>query len=256
MMSRTVISETEQHALDHRQRVGVEQLALEGAVQQVEQLLAVLGLARQERGEPLEQRRLRRRASSASSMRSGRRAVRVGDSPGRARIARSRASIALRVGVACRGRSPAGAACRGRRGARSGRRSGLPCARASRRSTGAQSTMSPASGSRVIVHERQHVGRVVLAAVARVERAALARADEAQRHARRRARAPRAPSGAASARTGSPAGALRVLRRRASARSGATARLAARCPRRGHGRRARRRRRSSAPAGGARRRRW
>ena len=47
-----------QHALDHRQRVGVEQLALERAVQQREQFLAVLGLAGQERGEPLEQRRL------------------------------------------------------------------------------------------------------------------------------------------------------------------------------------------------------
>ena len=48
-----------QHALDHRQRVGVEQRALERAVQQVDQLLAVLGLARQERGQALEQRRLR-----------------------------------------------------------------------------------------------------------------------------------------------------------------------------------------------------
>ncbi len=38
-----------QHALDHRQRVGVEELALERAVQELEELLAVLGLARQER---------------------------------------------------------------------------------------------------------------------------------------------------------------------------------------------------------------
>ena len=47
-----------QHALDHRQRVGVEELVLERAVQELEQLVAVLGLAREERGQPLEQRRL------------------------------------------------------------------------------------------------------------------------------------------------------------------------------------------------------
>ena len=58
-MSRTVISDTEQHALDHRQRVGVEQVALERPAQQLHQLLAVLGLAGEEGGEPLEQRRLR-----------------------------------------------------------------------------------------------------------------------------------------------------------------------------------------------------
>ena len=48
-----------QHALDHRERVGVEEAALEGRVQQLDQLLAVLGLAQQQRGKALEQARLR-----------------------------------------------------------------------------------------------------------------------------------------------------------------------------------------------------
>jgi hypothetical protein len=47
-----------QHALDHRQRVGVEQLVLERAMQELEELVAVLGLAGEERRQPLEQRRL------------------------------------------------------------------------------------------------------------------------------------------------------------------------------------------------------
>ncbi len=49
-----------QHALDHRQRVGVEELVLERAVQELEELVAVLGLAREERRQPLEERRLDR----------------------------------------------------------------------------------------------------------------------------------------------------------------------------------------------------
>ena len=54
----------------------------------------------------------------------------------------------------------------------------------------------------VIVHECQHVGRVVAAAVAPVERAAFAAVDEAQRD-RRVALERAAPSGAASARAAS-----------------------------------------------------
>ena len=46
-----------QRAFDDRQRIGVEELALERAVQQLEQLFAVLRLARQERRQPFEQRR-------------------------------------------------------------------------------------------------------------------------------------------------------------------------------------------------------
>ena len=46
-----------QRAFDDRQSIRVEQFALERAVQQREQLLAVLRLADQERREPLEQRR-------------------------------------------------------------------------------------------------------------------------------------------------------------------------------------------------------
>ena len=44
-MSRTVSLRDLQHAFDHRQRVGIEQVALVRAVQEVDQLLAVLGLA-------------------------------------------------------------------------------------------------------------------------------------------------------------------------------------------------------------------
>ena len=58
MMSRTVRLGDRQHALDHRQRVGVEQVALERAAQDVEQLLAVLGLAQEHRRDALHQRRL------------------------------------------------------------------------------------------------------------------------------------------------------------------------------------------------------
>ena len=47
-----------QHALDHRQRVGVEQVALERAAQDVEQLFAVVGLAQEHRRDALHQRRL------------------------------------------------------------------------------------------------------------------------------------------------------------------------------------------------------
>ena len=46
-----------QHALDHRQRVGVEQPSFERAPEQIEKLAAVFRLARQERRQPFEQRR-------------------------------------------------------------------------------------------------------------------------------------------------------------------------------------------------------
>jgi len=52
MMSRTCISETLQRALDHRQGVGIEEISLERRVQQLEQLLAVLRLAHQQRRKP------------------------------------------------------------------------------------------------------------------------------------------------------------------------------------------------------------
>jgi hypothetical protein len=39
-----------QRTFDDRQRVGIEQLPLERAVQQAEELLAILGLAREESG--------------------------------------------------------------------------------------------------------------------------------------------------------------------------------------------------------------
>ena len=91
-----------QHALDHRQRVGVEQLALERAVQQLEQLLAVLGLARQERRQPLEQRRLRpavgRRRLIGQRVGPRRAArVRVGERRARRGSRVSRASMRARV---------------------------------------------------------------------------------------------------------------------------------------------------------------
>ena len=44
-----------QHPLDHRHRVGVEQIALVRVVQRLEQFLAVLGLAEDERGQAFEQ---------------------------------------------------------------------------------------------------------------------------------------------------------------------------------------------------------
>ena len=44
-----------QHAFDHGQRVGVQQVALVGGVQQLDQLLAVFRLAHQDRAEALEQ---------------------------------------------------------------------------------------------------------------------------------------------------------------------------------------------------------
>ena len=47
-----------QRTFDDRQRVGVEELSLEGTVQQVEELLAILRLARQKSRQPLEERRL------------------------------------------------------------------------------------------------------------------------------------------------------------------------------------------------------
>jgi hypothetical protein len=49
-----------QHALDHRERLGVEEPPLEGGMQQRDELLAVLGLAQQHRGKPLEEARLGR----------------------------------------------------------------------------------------------------------------------------------------------------------------------------------------------------
>ena len=45
-----------QYALDHRQRVGIEQVALKGGMQQLDQLLAILRLAHDQRREPFEQR--------------------------------------------------------------------------------------------------------------------------------------------------------------------------------------------------------
>ena len=47
-----------QHALDHRERLGVEDAALERRMQQLDQLLAIVGLAQQHRGQALEQARL------------------------------------------------------------------------------------------------------------------------------------------------------------------------------------------------------
>jgi hypothetical protein len=55
MTSRTCMSDTCQGALDDRQRVGVEQVALEGRMQQRDELFAVLRFAHQQRGEAFEQ---------------------------------------------------------------------------------------------------------------------------------------------------------------------------------------------------------
>ena len=48
-----------QHALDHGERVRVHQVALVGGAQQLDQLLAVLGLAHQDRADALQQGRFR-----------------------------------------------------------------------------------------------------------------------------------------------------------------------------------------------------
>ena len=48
-----------QHALDHGERIGVHQVALVGRAQQLDQLLAVLRLAHQDRADALEQGRFR-----------------------------------------------------------------------------------------------------------------------------------------------------------------------------------------------------
>ena len=64
-----------QHALDHRQRIRIEELVLERAVKELEELVAILGLARQERGQPLEQRRLDGLVAALVVHRSARRAA-------------------------------------------------------------------------------------------------------------------------------------------------------------------------------------
>jgi hypothetical protein len=58
-MSRTVISKPGA-PLDDRQRVSVEQLVLEGAMQDLEQAFPILRFARQERRQPLQQGRFQR----------------------------------------------------------------------------------------------------------------------------------------------------------------------------------------------------
>ena len=45
-----------QHAFDHRQRIGVEQVAVVSIVQRLQQILAILGLAENEGAQALEQR--------------------------------------------------------------------------------------------------------------------------------------------------------------------------------------------------------
>jgi hypothetical protein len=141
----------------------------------LDQLVAVLGLAHQQRRQALEQGRLGSCRMPAGVLSDGseyrvalRRHTGVGSKPSRARIAARAPPSRARRGAPSRGRGPARAACRAPPGARSGPRGGLPCSRASRRTTGTHSTMSPHDG-RARVVEGQHVGGVVLAAVVAVQ---------------------------------------------------------------------------------------
>ena len=138
-----------QHALDHRQRVGVEELALERAVQQLEELLAVLGLAGEKRGQPLEQRGpVGWRGVGVAVMAAVRgvsRRVRIGDAQRGedrrlARLHRARGAVGVVI-VALQMQHAVDDEVRAVGG------ECLALRRASCRSTGAHSTMSPASGS-------------------------------------------------------------------------------------------------------------
>ena len=182
MMSRACSLGHLQHAFDHRQRVGVEQIALDRRVQQLDQLLAVLGLAHQQRAEALEQARFGGFGSLAVRLRrqvaQPARAHRDRGYPSSHQDRASRgASMRARPRRRARGRSPAGAACRARPGGHSARARPCPAARASRAITGAHSTMSPAERRRRRVDERQHVGGVVLAAELAVEAPRLRRSS-------------------------------------------------------------------------------
>ena len=109
------------------------------------------------------------------------RARRYGSAKPRARrISVSRASI-LGVALVARGRSPAHAARRARAGGRSAPRASCPAPPPPARTTGAQITRVGHRPRLALVGEGQHVGRVVLAAVVAVERAAFVGVDEADR---------------------------------------------------------------------------
>ena len=93
-----------QGTFDDRQRIGVEELTLEGTVQQLEELFAVLRLTRQKSRQPFEERRFFREPGvtvvfggahrlGAARVSASPRAAYGSATPSAARIATSRASI-------------------------------------------------------------------------------------------------------------------------------------------------------------------
>ena len=197
MMSRTCRSDDVEHALEHRQRVGVEQ-ALALRLRRISRSCArsfgavKLRIRRSSRWVvPLESAIAQRapRARPGTPQRVG---VAIAEGRQHAHLA---ALHAPRVVVRARGRSPRGAARRARPDAPSARSGLLPCSRASRRSTAGQMTTSP-SGARRHAGRRgggkgQHVRRPVLAAVALVQALHLAVATRSARASSRPG--PRAP---------------------------------------------------------------
>ena len=153
-----------------------------------------------------------RRALSRSSRRRDRRS--------RARRrSRFRAPPSPSPPSAARGRSPAHAGRRAPAGGRSAPRAAMPCSPASRATTGAHSTRSATHRRRALVVEGQHVGRVVLAAVLAVERAAFLGADDAHRELGRRGQRRAQPAGDAMARQQRPVGRVGELQRQAERRA-------------------------------------
>ena len=166
------------------------------------------------------------RGSAAPS--AGRAGVGIGEAEGDEDRAFARLHR-LGLGRRARGRSPAHAGRRAPAGARSAPRAAMPCSPASRSTTGAQSTRSATTVGCALVVEGQHVGRVVLAAVLAVERAAFLGVDDAHRRSRPARRAPRAASGRRDARGSSGAvGGVGELQRQAErARAAGAAALSA-----------------------------
>ena len=203
MMSRTWISETSSTRLEHLQHVGVDQAAFAGLDQDVGELVEVARLARDRVGEsPQPAARSHPFVRYYSYSLFGDRAIRV-MKPQSAQDFHFERLHGAGIARRARGRNRAGAACRAPPCGPSARASVLRCSRASRATTGAQITRSPrmpvATRSSGDDGKRQHVGRLVLAAVLAVEATALGAAHDAQARGRARLRPMRASGACAPA---------------------------------------------------------